>query len=97
MIDDARIHIIAAVLDPSIQNERIFAFARPFSFTEMIEILKELRPDHKSLASPPANEGRDMSEVPNELGKQLLQKWYGQDDYKTMRQSIEECLLSLKL
>ena len=63
----------------------------------MIEILKALRPNDKSLPSPPANEGQDLSKVPNELGKQLLKKWYGQDDYKTMRQSIENCLKSLKL
>lgn len=97
VIDDARIHIIAAVLDSSIKSERIFAFARPFTFTEMIEILKELRPDVKSLPSPPVDEGQDLSKVPNELGRQLLKKWYGQDDYKTMRQSIEECLASLKV
>lgn len=83
-------------MDPAIRNERIFAFARPFSFTEMIEILRELRPDVKTLASPPANEGRDLSRVPNGLGRQLLRKWYGQQDYKTMRQSIEECLASLR-
>lgn len=89
-------HIIAAALDPSLKNERIFAFAQPFTFTEMIEILKELRPDSTTLGSPPVDEGRDLSKVPNELGKQLLKKWYGQDDYKTMRQSIEECLASLQ-
>lgn len=96
MIDDARIHIIAAALDSSIQNERIFAFARPFTFTGMIEILQELRPDCTSLPFPPANEGQDLSKVPNALGRHLLKKWYGQDDYKTMRQSIEDCLSSLK-
>lgn len=61
----------------------------------MIQILKELRPDAKSLASPPANEGQDMSKVPNELGVKLLKKWYGQENYKTMRQSIEECLATM--
>jgi len=61
----------------------------------MIGILKELRPD-ASLPAPPENEGQDLSTVPNGLGKELLKKWYDQDDYKTMRQSIEECLESLK-
>ena len=97
VIDNARIHLIAAAFDASVENERIFTFARPFTFTEMIEILRELRPDSKTLASPPENEGQDLSKVPNERGAELLKKWYKQDGgYKTMRQSIEECLESLE-
>ncbi|KAF3935146.1 Dihydroflavonol-4-reductase [Dactylellina cionopaga] len=92
VIDDARIHLIAAALDSTVSNERIFTFAQPFTFTEMIGILKKLRPDAKSLASPPENEGQDLSKVPNELGAKLLKQWYGQEGYKTMKQSIEESL-----
>lgn len=95
VVDDARIHVIAAALDSTVQSKRIFAFARPFTFTEMIEILRELRPQVKTLPSLPDNEGRDFSKVPNKLGKTLLQKWYGQKDCKTMKQSIEECLASI--
>lgn len=98
VVDCARIHLIAAALDSTLENERIFAFARPFTFTEMIGILKELRPSVGTLASPPDNEGQDLSKAPNEPGKELLKKWYGQQDgYKTMRQSIEEALESLNV
>lgn len=98
VIDSARIHLIAAAFDSSLKNERIFAFAQPFTFTQMISILKELEPDADNLASPPENEGQDLSKAPNELGKELLKKWYGQEaGYKTMRQSIEDALESLKI
>ena len=96
VVDTARIHLAAAALDAKVENERIFAFASPFTFTEMISILKELRPDLNTLAAPPKDEGEDLSNVPNELGAELLKKWFGQDaGYKTMRQSIEETLKSL--
>lgn len=98
VIDCARVHIIAAALDSKVKDERIFAFADTFTFTEMIGILKELRPDVKTLAEPPKDEGKDLSEVPNKLGAELLKKWYGQQTgYKSMRQSIEEALKTLSV
>lgn len=96
VIDNARVHLIAAALDTSVQNERIFTFAEVFTFNEMIQIIKELKPDAKSIASPPENEARDLSRVPNKLGAELLKKWYGQEGYKSMRDSIEAALESLE-
>ena len=59
----------------------------------MIKILRGLRPDAKTIASPPENEGEDLSKVPNQLGAELLRKWYRQESgYKTMKQSLEESL-----
>ncbi|SMR46284.1 unnamed protein product [Zymoseptoria tritici ST99CH_1A5] len=90
VIDDARIHVIAAVLDSSLKNERIFAFNVPFNWTDITGILRELYPDAKSIAEPPKDEGRDLSKIPNELGAELLRKWYGQDGYKSLKQSVAE-------
>lgn len=96
MIDNARIHLIAAALDPSIQNERIFAFNKTSTWTELIKIIKELRPNAKTIASPPENDERDPSKVPNQLGAELLKKWYQQDGYKKLKQSVEENLEGLE-
>lgn len=93
MIDDARLHLCAAVLDESLKNERIFAFARPFNVNDTIEAIKKVRPDadHSKMKIDP-NELSDLSKVPNELGVKLLKKWYGQDGYKSLEQSIKENL-----
>ncbi|CAK4035003.1 Aldehyde reductase 2 [Lecanosticta acicola] len=92
VVDDARLHLIAA-FDPSINNERIFAFNVPFNWTDIIHAIKQLRPNANTLPSPPENEGRDLSKVPNQLGAELLKKWYGQETgYKPLTQSIEENL-----
>ena len=92
VVDDARLHLIAAALDSSLENERIFAFNVPFNFGDIIAIIKKHYPDAKSVAKAPENEGRDLSKVPNELGAKLLKKWYGQDGYRPMEQSVLENL-----
>ncbi|KAF2209523.1 hypothetical protein CERZMDRAFT_70011 [Cercospora zeae-maydis SCOH1-5] len=92
VVDDARIHVIAAALDSSLQNERIFAFNVNFNYTDIINVIKKNYPDAKDVAEAPENEGRDLSKVPNELGAELLKKWYGQDGYKPFEQSVLENL-----
>lgn len=93
VIDDARIHLAAAVLDSSLANERIFAYNVPFTLTDIINTISDLRPHAKSLPKPPENEQRTRTVVPNALGAELLKKWFYQEDgYKLMKQSVEENL-----
>ncbi|OQU99116.1 hypothetical protein CLAIMM_04798 [Cladophialophora immunda] len=37
--DDARVHV-AALLDPTVQSQRLFPFAAPFNWTDMIDLLR---------------------------------------------------------
>lgn len=93
IVDDARLHLCAAVLDESLKNERIFAFAAPFNANDAVEAVKKARPDvDQSKLKIDPNELRDLSKVPNELGARLLKDWYGQDGYKSFEQSIKENL-----
>lgn len=93
IIDDARLHLCAAVLDESLNNERIFAFAYPFNGNDAVEAVKKVRPDvDQSKLKTDPDEPRDLSKVPNELGARLLKEWYGQDGYKSLEQSIKENL-----
>ncbi|KAI3395333.1 hypothetical protein diail_1446 [Diaporthe ilicicola] len=93
VVDDARLHLCAAVLDESLKNERIFAFAEPFNANDTIEAIKKARPDaDESTLKIDPNEPRDLSKVPNELGARLLTEWYGQDGYKSLDQSVKENL-----
>lgn len=95
VIDDARLHLIAGVLDEDIKNERIFAFAGPFNNNDSIDAIKRVRPDVKADLKKDPDEGRDLSKVPNELGAKLLKKWFGQDGYKNFDQSVKENLEGL--
>lgn len=97
VIDDARLHIIAAVLDESVVNERIFSFAEPFNATRIVDTIVKLRPDSESKLGKlrDSNEPKDMSKVPNELGAKLLQKWYGQDGYTSFEDTVKQNLAGL--
>lgn len=84
------------MLDESLKNERIFAFAAPFNANAAIDAIKRVAPsvDASKLKKDP-NEPSDLSKVPNELGAELLKKWYGQDGYKSFDQSVKENLENL--
>lgn len=89
-IDDARIHVAAAI-DTTVRNERIFACDEPFNWTKVIDIIHATLPT-KKLPSPDPNEPLDISDVDNALGAALLKKWWGQPGYKGLEQTIKETL-----
>jgi hypothetical protein len=86
--DDARIHV-AALLDPSVNNERLFAFAYEFNWTDLIAILKKLRPDNKNIPNPPENEGRDLSDVKNQRAKEIMMKFFGVQGWTGLEDSVK--------
>jgi hypothetical protein len=93
VVDSARLHLCAAVLDKSLQNERIFAYGGPLNEKKAIEAVKKARPDVDELKlKPNPDERRDLTKVPNEVGAKLLKEWYGQDGYKSLEQSFKENL-----
>ncbi|KAH8765937.1 hypothetical protein F5883DRAFT_460725 [Diaporthe sp. PMI_573] len=93
IVDNARLHLCAAVLDESLQNERIFAYGGPLNEKESIEAIKKARPDvDVSKLKIDPDERRDLTKYPNEVGAKLLKEWYGQDGYKSLQQSFKENL-----
>lgn len=86
--DNARIHV-AALLDPTVNLERIFAFAAPQNWTDVIGILRKLRPDNKSIPDPPNGEGRDLTEViPSKRAQELLLSFFGKEGWTSLEESI---------
>lgn len=91
VIDDARLHVIAAVCDDNLVDERIFAFGGPFSMNDLVETVKKVKSGGKD-GEIDEREGRDLSQIPNELGAKLLEEWYGQKGYKSFADSVKENL-----
>ena len=76
MQDNARLHI-AALTDSDIKNERIFAFTDPFTWNEILDVLRTLRPNHK-LPQYQSNNDKDMSKVlKKDRAEEILSKHYG--------------------
>ena len=73
--DTARLHV-AALIDPACNGERIFAFAAPFNGNDILAVLRKLYPKRKFLDDVP-DQGKDITEIPNEDAEELLRKRYG--------------------
>ncbi|KAL7910300.1 aldehyde reductase II [Trichoderma velutinum] len=85
--DTARLHV-AALLDPKIKEERIFAFAKEYNWTDVLAILRKLRPNQQ-FPPTPENEGRDYTNVvPRDKAKKILQDFFGQPDWTSLEESL---------
>jgi hypothetical protein len=88
--DVARIHAIA-LLDPNVKSERLFAFAAAYRWTDVVAILRKLRPENKSIPNPPENELSDLSDVvPAKRAESLLKSFFGRDGWVGLEESLRE-------
>ncbi|CAG8397788.1 unnamed protein product [Penicillium salamii] len=88
--DVARLHV-AALLSPTVRFERIFAFAAPQNWTEIVRILRKLRPGNLMIPPEPENEGHDLSEVvPSKRANEILRDFFGRPGWISLEESIAE-------
>lgn len=95
--DNARVHI-AALLDPNVNRKRIFAFAHPFNWTDVVTILKKLRPDNLHIPQAPEHEGRDLSDVrrASDEAKALIHSFFGVSGWISMEDSLAAGIADIK-
>jgi nucleoside-diphosphate-sugar epimerase len=72
--DTAKLHV-AALIDPACNGERIFGFAAPHTYNEVLAIFRKLEPG-KDFGED-VDIGEDLTEVPNKEAEDLLRKHYG--------------------
>ncbi|EFY97729.1 aldehyde reductase II [Metarhizium robertsii ARSEF 23] len=87
--DTARLHVIG-LLDPAVRDERLFAFAGPHNWTDVIQVFRRLCPQSK-LPPAPENEGRDLSDVkPAKRAEQLLRDFFGLPGWTSLQDSLAD-------
>lgn len=60
-------------------------------WTQVVTILRELRPDNKKIPDPPPNEGDDLSVIkPREDAENLLKRFYGVTGWTNLRDSLAD-------
>jgi hypothetical protein len=82
---------VAAATDSTIKNERIFAFAEPYTWNQVLDICRRARPD----ANVPSNldsDDKDVSTVDNELAKRILKERFGQDGFLSLGKGVTDAL-----
>ncbi|KAF2165925.1 hypothetical protein M409DRAFT_23656 [Zasmidium cellare ATCC 36951] len=88
--DCAKLHI-AALLDPSLNHQRVFAFAEPIKWTKVIEILRELAPKNAKIPNPPPDELDDLSEIkPRDKAEKILREFWGLKGWTGVEESIRD-------
>ncbi|CAI7598102.1 hypothetical protein PCG10_009129 [Penicillium crustosum] len=92
VIDIARLHI-AGLLDPKTVSKRLFGFAAPVNLTDIISVVRKLQPNNTLIPEPPADDGRDLSEViPAKEAETILREFCGREGWTSLEESIAQGL-----
>jgi hypothetical protein len=86
--DVGRLHV-AALLSESVRNERIYAAAAPFSWNQVLAILRKLYPS-KKIADDIEGSKLSIMVYPSKRGEQLLQDIFGLEGWVSFEQTVAE-------
>ncbi|KAH8428361.1 uncharacterized protein LDX57_006062 [Aspergillus melleus] len=90
VIDIARLHALA-LLNPNIVSQRIFGFGSPLNLTDIVSILRKLRPENKQIPNAPEIDWNEESIIlPAKKAEKLLQDFCGRKGWTTAEDSIAE-------
>lgn len=93
--DCARLHV-AALVDQSVENERVFAFAATFNWTDINTILHKSQPRNALLPDVPKDEGRDLAVIePRTRAEAILRNFWGAKGWKSLQESVTEGIKDL--
>lgn len=84
---------VAAATDSSIKGERIFAYAEPYNWNQVLEIARRVKPDEK-FPDDLENNDKDLSTVANELSIKILKERFGQDGFLPLEKGVTDAFLS---
>ena len=90
-VSDVAVMHVAAILDPDVKNQRIFAWHTPFNWNLILATMRKLRPGHKFVDDLPDSEMLS-GKVDDRLGLKLLKKWAGKDGWTSLEQGVKENL-----
>ena len=86
--DVARLHL-SALVEPDVQNERLFAWAEPFNYNDVMRILRKMDPE-RNIPADIEDESRDLSTVDTTRSIELLKRM-GRDGFIGLDESVRDC------
>ncbi|KAF2175740.1 NAD(P)-binding protein [Zopfia rhizophila CBS 207.26] len=87
VVDCAKLHLGAAV-HPEVKAERVFGFAEPYNWSQVLEILKSAYPEKKFADELPRS-GKDLSHPPKERSEWLLKEMGQGGGYTGLKDSLK--------
>ena len=82
------------MINPDVENERIFGFVETFTFNQFLAIFRKLRPNQKFVEDFADDGARDLSKVaPKEYNRAVeLLKALGRPGFTPMEESIKNLI-----
>ncbi|KAJ5778688.1 hypothetical protein N7520_001934 [Penicillium odoratum] len=88
-VEDVAKLCVVGLLDEGVKSQRIFAFGEQMNWSDVIQILRELRPENTLIPDSPEDEVRDRTEVlPRTRAEILLRGFFEQSDFTPVKESI---------
>jgi hypothetical protein len=78
---------MAALIDPSVEHERIFAYKEPFTWNQVLGIFCRLLPN-RQFVKDLDDQGTDLSTVSNERAEEILRR-FGVQGFTDLEQSLK--------
>lgn len=85
--DTARVHV-GALIYPDVDSERLFDFAHPFNWNDMLAVFRKLYPDHHFMQDMP-DLGQDLSTVANGRAEEIVKR-FGRPGWTSLEASIRD-------
>lgn len=89
--DTARCHV-GALLSTDVENERLFDFAYPYNWNDILAIYRKLYPEQKFMDDIPGL-GRDLSKVSNERAEEMVRR-FGRPGWTSLEESVADAVAS---
>jgi nucleoside-diphosphate-sugar epimerase len=90
--DNARVHV-AALIYEDVKNERLFAFAHPYTWNDILEVFRKLYPQKEFIDNLP-NLGKDLSQVANGRAEDLVKR-FGLTNWTSLEDSVRDITKTL--
>jgi hypothetical protein len=90
-VEDVALLHVAAILDSSLDNERIHAWSDDFIWNDILAIFRKLQPGRKFIDDLP-DVARMKGTVDDKLTKALLRKWGNQESPLGLERSVKDAI-----
>ncbi|KAF2185903.1 NAD(P)-binding protein [Zopfia rhizophila CBS 207.26] len=93
-VEDSALLHVAALTQPDVKNERIFAFGERFTWNQILGLFRKFCPDRtflKDIEEPPADRGT----VTNERAAELLKRLGKPNGFSTLEEGIQKAVKSI--
>jgi nucleoside-diphosphate-sugar epimerase len=92
--DNARVHVAALIFD-DVKSERLFAFAYPYTWNDILAVFRKLYPQRKFIDDM-SDLGQDLSKVANGRAEELVKR-LGRPGWTSLEESVKAIADTLPL